>query len=363
LGLYLRNNSYYFKKQIQGKAYYRALNLKRGQEGLLSARLKQVEEEILASHYGIPYSPHKEINFLDYVEKYVRAKKGAKKTWDRDRQRLLIIGEYWEDLPLSRIGKSHIKKLEKNLFTRKLKHGTTPRKMKSSTVNRYFEVLKHFFSLAIEDEYLKENPCRYYQRFVDDGYRRALSKEELKQILGAAKKIQTKPKSSVQSLIYDLIVFALNTGMRLSEILNLKKSYIQDDVIFYPLSETKYRRRVRSQVNKKVKVICLNTIAKVTIQKMKSKDDYIFPIKWRNSNVVFNVVHKIRKLSKVKDFTFHQLRHTVSTVISSQVSLATAKTVLGHADLKTTLKYTHPGIEEQKRSVAKLGEYFSDLYG
>jgi len=245
LGLYIRNNRYYFKKQIKGKAYYRALNLKRGQEGLLSARLKQVEQEILADHYGIPYSPHKEINFLDYVEKYIKAKKGAKKTWDRDRQRLLIVGEYWGDLPLSRIGKSHIKKLEKYLFTRK---------MKPSTVNRYFELLKHYFNLAIEDSYLKENPCRRYQRFVEDGYRRALSKEELKQILDAAKIIQDKPKSNVQSLIYDLIVFALNTGMRLSEILNLRRSYIRDDIIFYPISETKYKRRVYSQ-SKKVKAI------------------------------------------------------------------------------------------------------------
>jgi integrase len=68
--------------------------------------------------------------------------------------------------------------------------------------------------------------------------------------------------------------------------------------------------------------------------------------------------HKLRKDSGISDFTFHQLRHTASTIISSQSSLATAKTVLGYADIKTTLQYTDPGLDEQRKSVKKLGKYF-----
>ena len=55
MGFYIRNQRYYFKKQIEGCVYYRALRLKRGQEGLLSARLKQVEDEITAQHFGLEY--------------------------------------------------------------------------------------------------------------------------------------------------------------------------------------------------------------------------------------------------------------------------------------------------------------------
>ena len=350
MGLYIRNNRYYFKKEINNKKYYRALKLKRGQEGLLSARLKQVEQEILAEHFGIPYSPHEQINFLDYCKKYLEAKK-HKKSWDRDKQRLLIIGECLGDPMLSCIGKSQIEKLEKFLFARNLK---------PSTVNRYFELLKHLFNLAIEDRYISENPCRYYQKFIEDGYRRALRREELKRILDAAERIQERPRSNIQSVIYDLIVFALNTGMRLSEILNLKKSYIQNDIISYPITETKYRRRIFSQ-NSKFKAICLNSIAQETIQKINSQNDYVFPINRRHPSVIRKTIAKIRKVTGIKDFTFHQLRHTTSTLISSQVGLATAKAILGHTDLKTTLRYTHPEIEEQRRGVAKIGQYFKEL--
>lgn len=158
------------------------------------------------------------------------------------------------------------------------------------------------------------------------------------------------------------LLFSLNTGMRLSEILNLKKSYIRDDVIFYPITETKYKRRVSSQ-SKKAKLICLNSTAMGIIGQQKSKDDYIFSVKWRDPNVIRKTIAKIREISGVQDFTFHQLRHTVSTFISSNVSLTTAKAILGHSDIKTILKYTHPEIEVQKEGVAKIEQWLEDLQG
>jgi len=352
MGLYIRNCRYYFKKQIKGKVYYKALNLKKGQEKLLSARISQVEEEILAEHYGIPYDKQEQILFPDYVKKYLKSKT-HKRSLDRDEQRLKKIAALWEDLPLQAIGKPHIQRLEKHLFSGKLR---------PTTVNRYLELVRHLFNLAIEDGYVYENPARFYQPFVEDGERRALSREELVRVLSAAKEIQENPLSPNQGIIYDLVTFALNTGMRLSEIFNLKKSYIREDVVYYPILETKHRRRMKSKVSK-VKLICLNSFAMDIVRRSKGKGEYVFPIKWRDSGTILHIVRKIRKLSGVEDFTFHQLRHTASTVLSSQVSLATAKQVLGHADIKTTLKYTHPEIEEQKKGVAKIGEYFSDLQG
>ena len=97
-----------------------------------------------------------------------------------------------------------------------------------------------------------------------------------------------------------------------------------------------------------------SVFAQEIVRKAKSKNDYVFSIKWRDPGPIIHIVRKIRKLSGVEDFTFHQLRHTASTVLSSRVSLVTAKKVLGYADIKTTLKYTHPEIEEQKKGVAKM---------
>jgi integrase len=261
------------------------------------------------------------IKFVEYSEKYLKSKK-YKKTVHRDSQYLTVIAEVWGNISLSQISKKDIEKLENALFER-TKDKERKKKIKPSSVNRYFEILRHFFNMAIEDGYLKKNPAKFYIPYVEDGQRRSLTKDEISRILESAKFIEQNPRSPFQGIIYDLIVFALQTGMRLSEIVNLKKSYIRDDIIFYPVSQTKYKRRTRSQ-NKKVKVICLNSKAKSIVDKMKSDDDYVFPLRWRDPNVIRKTVKRIRDISGVEDFTFHQLRHTVSTIVSSAVSLAKA---------------------------------------
>jgi len=351
MGLYVKNVWYHYRKQIAGKVYYQALKLKKGQEKLLSARLEQVEEEITARHFGLPYEKCESIPLSDFIQRYLEIKKG-KKSWDRDSQRLELVGRVWGDRSLGSIGKEQIEKLERYLVEKK--------KTKPATTNRYFEILRHFFNLAIEEGHLKENPLKGYEFFQEDGERRALSREEISRLLESARKMQAHPRTSIQAIIADLILFALNTGMRLSEILFLKKSYIAEDIIYYPTSKTKSRRRSAS-TRPRFKLVLLNPQARSIIEKCKPEDDYIFPMKWRDPNAVFHAVHKLRKDSGVSDFTFHQLRHTASTIISSQSSLATAKIVLGHADIKTTLQYTHPGLDEQRKSVRKLGKYFQAI--
>jgi integrase len=351
MGLYVKNAWYHFRKQIEGKLYYKALKLRKGQERLLSERLEQVENEVTARHFGLSFEKIQTIKLSAFIERYLEIKKD-KKSWDRDSQRLGVIGELWGHIGLSGIGRQQIEKLERYLIDE--------RKIKPATINRYFEILRHLFNVAIEEGYLKENPLKGYQFFVEDGQRRALSRDEISRILESAKKMQAKAKSSIPAIIYDLILFALNTGMRISEILFLRNSYVVEDMIYYPASKTKGRRREISH-KQRFKIILLNPQARAIVEKYKRQDDYVFPTRWRNANAVFRVVHKLRKETGISDFTFHTLRHTASTIISSQSSLATAKIVLGHADIKTTLQYTHPGLDEQRRTVRKLGKYFEGL--
>jgi integrase len=350
MGLYIRNNRYCFKKVIDGKVYYEALKIRKGQEGFLSARVKQVEDKIIAKHFGLSVPADSGMTFNLYLEKYLESHQ-YKKSWDRDKQRLLIIlEEGWPDLPLNQYLKSHVDNLEAKLFQRKIKE---------STINRYFELLRHFFNCAIAEGYLKDNPIKFYQHYVEEGSRRALSEVEITRILKVARTLQKKPRFYIQAIIYDLILFALCTGMRLSEILNLRKVFVTKDTITLPLSETKSKRRGTSK--QKVKIILLNNVAQEIIAKQKSKDGYVFPMRWRNPSVIGRTIIMIRDLARVPDFTFHQLRHTTSTIVSATTNLVAAKVILGHADIKTTLKYTHPEIKEQRKTVAKLGNYIKKL--
>ena len=251
------------------------------------------------------------------------------------------------------ISKDKLQKLEDHLFLLDLK---------PSTINRYFQLLRHLFNIAIEDGYIRKNPLAKYEFFVEESKGRALSREEVKKIFQAARQLQQDPHGQNESILYDLMLFSLYTGMRSGEILFLKWSYIRDGVINYPITATKHRLR-RTAGNKiKVRSIYLNPAALAITERQKSTDDYIFPVVRRHSNIVVRPIYKIREMTGINDLTFHMIRHTVSTFLASEVSLSTAKIVLGHSDLKTTQKfYTHTEANVQKKAVAKVVSHYKGL--
>jgi integrase len=219
MGAYLRGGRWWwYKRMLDGRTYYRPLRVRKGQESLLSARIAQEDEAIVASHYGLAKPPASSVPFSEFVRRYLKAKKD-KKTIDRDRQRLEYIASLWPDLPLGFYGKQHVETLEKKLAA----SGPLGRVPKPATLNRYMELLRSLFNLAIEDRIIRENPVRFYESWAEEGTRRALSDDELRAVLAAAEKLGQAKSFKLRHVFRDLIIFGLATGMRLSEILNLRR--------------------------------------------------------------------------------------------------------------------------------------------
>jgi len=114
----LGGSYYWFKKQIDKRSYYVSLKLKKDQEALLSARIKQVEEQVIANHFHLESNAIQDIGFLDYTVKYL-SQKSFKKSLDRDKQRLLYVGNFRKNISLSKINKQKIQEFEDQLFAKK----------------------------------------------------------------------------------------------------------------------------------------------------------------------------------------------------------------------------------------------------
>ncbi len=79
---------------------------------------------------------------------------------------------------------------------------------------------------------------------------------------------------------------------------------------------------------------------------------------------VYDAFKKARDETGIRDFRFHDLRHTfASYLVMSSVDLVTVKELMGHTGINRTLRNAHLAPEHKAQAVAKLGERFQGLKG
>ncbi len=350
MGVFRRGDWYWYKRIVEGVIYRRPLGVRKGQEAFLSARIAQEDEAIVSRHYGTPAPRPGSARFSEFEKIYLE-RKASNKSIDRDKQRLPKIRGIIKDLPLSAYGPKHFQRLETALLAKKLS---------PTTVNRYFQLLRSFFSLAVEERLLTENPLRFWRFYVEDKSARALAPAELRRILDALRAVKANPRGPVQAILYDVVALGMVTGMRLSEVIGLKWSYIQDGLAVIPISQTKWRRRVTSQ-GVKEKIVVLMPQAQDIIESYRSRkvaEGFVFPMARRDPRAISKVIYELREDLGVPDFHYHLLRHTFATLLSGLADLASAKEMLGHRDIKTTMRYSHPGTEKARELSTKMGTKF-----
>lgn len=81
------------------------------------------------------------------------------------------------------------------------------------------------------------------------------------------------------------------------------------------------------------------------------------PYSCNNTNALKRAFGAACRMTNIEGLRFHNLRYTAATrMAESGANIAAVSRILGHADLKTTIKYSHPE-DSLKDAVEKLGNF------
>ncbi|NDH68656.1 MAG: site-specific integrase [Gammaproteobacteria bacterium] len=216
-----------------------------------------------------------------------------------------------------------------------LASGITPRgeKRTNSTVNRYLAALSHALSTASDEwEWLESNPMLKIKRHAENqGRVRYLDDDERIKLLDACK------QSSNQQL-YTIVVLALSTAMRKSEILNLTRKTVFLKEGFVILDKTKNGSRRRVPIIGYAHDLLLNQLKVARLD-----SDYIFSSKDGKKPIDIKRPWEVAiKRAGINDFRFHDLRHSAASYLAMNgASNRDLMEILGHRTLQMTSRYSH----------------------
>lgn len=227
-------------------------------------------------------------------------------------------------------------------------HYGTPRS--AATVNRYLAAISHVFTIAWKEwSWVDRNPVINVRRLKEPrGRVRFLDDQERHRLLDACKK-------SRSIFLHPIVVLALSTGMRKGEILRLRWRDMNFDSKRIVIQETKNgERRAVPLVG-----IALQLIKKLKINDSGSFEDFIFhspesPTKCCSIRTAWD---KAIKRADVKDFRFHDLRHsTASYLAMNGASLLEIADILGHKTLQMVKRYAHLSDDHKADVLEKMNK-------
>jgi integrase len=229
---------------------------------------------------------------------------------------------------------------------------------KEASVNRVMACLRHMLSKGVEWGMLERNPFdkgRSLQLKENNKRLRFLSEEEIAKLLSECPKPDgpktlRNEKGRIQGSqaphLKNFIIISINTGMRKGEVLSLTWPQIRNGFIYLEKTKTDEARQI--PINGDLEE-CFKGIRKrqqLTSKYVFSdgKEGYVEDIK--------TAFRSALKRAGITDFRPHDLRHTfASHYIMRGGSLKALKEILGHADIKMTMRYAHLSKEFAKEEI------------
>lgn len=205
------------------------------------------------------------------------------------------------------------------------------------TTNRFKANLSSVFEFARNKYHLKNNPCRHIRGKPESkGRKRYLNSEEQFRFITAA-------KQSTWNKFYLLVLMAITTGARRSELLKLRWCDIDWGRSKAFCGDTK---------NSSDKLLALTDVVITELKRFREVGNNLIFSHPRKSNAQYDFRNEWYQAlenaeiplvdEKGERLVFHSLRHTFcSTLANVGAQLQEIATLAGHKSIQTTMRYTH----------------------
>ena len=261
------------------------------------------------------------VTMAELFDRYAKATQHTNRNAPAEKFGLRLLKEHFGELSLSRLTRERISEFR----DLRLSQGKAP-----STVRNNLHLLSAVVRTAINDwgYELPYNPVRRVSKpKVNNARDRRLEGNEEKNLLSAA-------ACNPNPLLKPLIVLALQTAMRLGELLDLTWENINYSKREAFLPETK---------NSDPRHVPLTRKAIETLRSIERKQDEnrVF-YSWKNVHSFQHCWQRLTKRAGIKGLRFHDLRHeTASRFAESGMDVMRIAAITGHRSLQMLKRYTH----------------------
>jgi site-specific recombinase XerD len=213
------------------------------------------------------------------------------------------------------------------------------------TVSRKLNAVKTFFKWALANRFVKEDPSKSVEHpKIENVQPKFLTPLEYRALRDAARS---------DSRIYAMIELILQTGLRISEVANLKKDNVGNEFIKIEGYSTQPERTI--PINKPAK----DALDKYLMDRPDISSDYLFVSKTGKPLAVRNIrasVDRFIQKAELPKYSVNDLRTTfIVENIKNGVDLVLLSQIAGHKRLSTTEKYLKlAGVKESGNKQALI---------
>ena len=207
-------------------------------------------------------------------------------------------------------------------------------------------------NFAIACGYIDANPMRGIRRNRRPALTRFLSREEIGRLHKALDR-QTRKGGWEQA---DIIRLLLLTGCRKGEIVRLRWSEVDGDRLVLADGKTGPR------------TLPLNTQARRILERQpRDGSSFVFPSprdpsRPRSRNLA--LWYRVRREAGIEDVRLHDLRHThASHAVMNGVPVPVVSRLLGHSNVRMTLRYAHLGDRDIEAAAERVGQSIAAIMG